>query len=363
MMHLGVGPAPSLPALVRVRRERKTGAPSELGLLGLLVLLARGAEVVDDPAAEVLLVALARDAVAARVGAAAVEVAGVGAGPPAARRVRRERRARGLVVEDEGVAVVADLGERDVALLLGHGEVHGRGDGRARVAAAVDLVRGELRLEAVAADVREGRGLGAVARRRRPRGLRLVAGHALVVLLVVLLLLGGHGARVEVLELAEGLPLVDEPLDRRRVLARAVPGARRVAEEVRRVLDPVLGLLGHLLDLEDADLAVLGRVRGLPAARVEVRALAAAAVAAVGRQLVEQRLGHGRRRPAALVEAEVLARRVVRAEVVVDRVADARHVGRLGQVVAAAARPDQDVVRQVAHDLVRGLFRGREAPA
>jgi len=76
-------------------------------------------------------------------------------------------------------------------------------------------------------------------------------------------------------------------------------------------------------------------------------------------QFVEQALLHHRRGLAALVEAEVAAGGVARADVAVDRVADARHVRALGKVVAAAARPDEHVVGQVAGDGV-GLRTGSD---
>ena len=88
------------------------------------------------------------------------------------------------------------------------------------------------------------------------RGAGRTARHAPHVLLVVLLRVRVL-LDVEVLELLEVVPALDERPERRRVLADAVPAAGRVADLVLRVGDPVLRLERDALDLEDAHLAVL----------------------------------------------------------------------------------------------------------
>merc|ERR1719181_2350693 len=90
-----------------------------------------------------------------------------------------------------------------------------------------------------------------------------------------------------------------------------VPRAGRVAQPVVRVGDPVLALLRDGAHLEDAHLAVLGG-EGVGVARgVE---LLDARLAVVD-HAVEEALLHHRRRVAALVEAELRARGVARADV------------------------------------------------
>ena len=99
----------------------------------------------------------------------------------------------------------------------------------------------------------------------------------------------------------------------------------------------------------------------------EVRLVERDARPAVGAELVEEGLGHHRGglpaalRPA-LREAKLRARRVA-AVAWEDRVADARQVRRLGEVVTAAARPDEHVVGQVAREGVRLLLRCGEDAA
>ena len=78
----------------------------------------------------------------------------------------------------------------------------------------------------------------------------------------------------------------------------------------------------------------------------------------MGRQLVQQRRLHGRRRPATLIKTEVLARRVVRAKMVVDAIPDPGHVRRLREVVAAAAGLHENIVREMLRYFMR-LVLGR----
>lgn len=63
-----------------------------------------------------------------------------------------------------------------------------------------------------------------------------------------------------------------------------------------------------------------------------------------------------------MVKAKVTACWIVRAEIMVYRVADSRHVRRLGQVIAAAAGPHEHVIREVSRYLPRLVFRGRQDP-
>mmetsp|Transcript_66853 Transcript_66853/g.172123 ORF Transcript_66853/g.172123 Transcript_66853/m.172123 type:complete len:211 (-) Transcript_66853:1832-2464(-) len=154
---------------------------------------------------------------------------------------------------------------------------------------------------------------------------------------------------VEVLELGKVPPLRDQRGDRRRVLADAVPAARRVADAVLGVVHPVLGLLGDVHDLEDPHEAVLGRVHLLEQLRVQLDA----GLDVVVDRLVQEGLRHHRGRRAVLVEAELLAERVgVAAVVGEDRVADARQVRGLAHVVPVPACPHQDVVSEVTLCLV-----------
>ncbi len=64
-----------------------------------------------------------------------------------------------------------------------------------------------------------------------------------------------------------------------------------------------------------------------------------------------------------MVEAKLGAGWVPWADVVEDAVSDARHVRALGEVVAAAAGPDEYVVGEVAHDAVGVLLGGGQAAA
>mmetsp|Transcript_10448 Transcript_10448/g.33382 ORF Transcript_10448/g.33382 Transcript_10448/m.33382 type:complete len:466 (+) Transcript_10448:423-1820(+) len=81
-------------------------------------------------------------------------------------------------------------------------------------------------------------------------------------------------------------------------------------------------------------------------------------------QLVQERLGHERRRGALAVQvAQLRAERVTIADSGIHAVSDARNVRHLGEIVAAAAAPDQDVVGQVADHAVGGLLLGDEAAA
>mmetsp|Transcript_21668 Transcript_21668/g.58326 ORF Transcript_21668/g.58326 Transcript_21668/m.58326 type:complete len:386 (-) Transcript_21668:594-1751(-) len=196
--------------------------------------------------------------------------------------------------------------------------------------------------------------LGLLRGRRRTRGFAaLHAGHVLLVVLVV------AAAAVEVLELLEVLALLLEPVKGFGVPSSAVPRPRGVAHAVARVRRPLLALFAHGEHLKDAHLAVLGGVHLLEAARVHLHTGAVV----VGVELEEQRVGHHWRGCASAVKAKHAARWIPGADVVIHRVANARHVWRLREVIAASTRPHEHVVSEVAHDPVRVLlWRGEAAP-
>eukprot|EP00408_Alexandrium_pacificum_P048247 CAMPEP_0171246748 /NCGR_PEP_ID=MMETSP0790-20130122/48120_1 /TAXON_ID=2925 /ORGANISM="Alexandrium catenella, Strain OF101" /LENGTH=275 /DNA_ID=CAMNT_0011714097 /DNA_START=168 /DNA_END=992 /DNA_ORIENTATION=+ len=164
---------------------------------------------------------------------------------------------------------------------------------------------------------------------------------------------------VEVLQLLERLPLVYELAELGRVDTLAIPTAWCVALPVRGVGRPSLGLLGDVQDLVYPHELVLGGVDLLEQLWVHCNAVPHL----VAVQLPEERLRHHLRRVALLVHAKVAARGVARAEVGVDGVGYARHVGRLRQVVPASPSPDQDVVCEVPDKVVRLPLRAREAAA
>ena len=156
-----------------------------------------------------------------------------------------------------------------------------------------------------------------------------------------------------------GVGLADALGEVGRVLPGAVPRARGVAEAVGGVGVPLLGLLRDALHLVDAHLAVLGLVDLLEELGVDLDAGPDAALD----QLVDDRgLGARHRGALLVVEAKGAAEGVVGADVGVDAVADAGDVRELGEVVAAAAAPDEHVVREVPDDRVRPLLGRREAP-
>mmetsp|Transcript_27661 Transcript_27661/g.83427 ORF Transcript_27661/g.83427 Transcript_27661/m.83427 type:complete len:290 (-) Transcript_27661:1239-2108(-) len=82
---------------------------------------------------------------------------------------------------------------------------------------------------------------------------------------------------------------------------------------------------------------------------------------AVPVQLPQQRFRHHLGGNALLVHRKRSTRRIARANVAVHRVGDPGHVRRLRQVVARPAGPDEDVVGQVADDVVRLFLRVRQA--
>mmetsp|Transcript_8845 Transcript_8845/g.28034 ORF Transcript_8845/g.28034 Transcript_8845/m.28034 type:complete len:537 (+) Transcript_8845:4514-6124(+) len=291
------------------------------------------------------------------IGAAAPVRLEVEAGHAAAGVVEAARLpAWGQRRDRKRVPVHARASQRDVpaARLLCKGARLGQR--RSIRSAGVHPLLPEQSLRADAPDVpKAGAALGAAS--AGAIGGPLAARHALVVLLVVRLVLAA-ALGVEVLQLREVLPARDERRQRGRVLANAIPRPGRVAPPVGGVRHPLLRLERDAPHLEDANLPVPrgedvleeGLVGGDPAL-------------AVHRELVEQALLHHRRGLPALVEAKLGARRVARADVAEDRVADAGHVRRLCKVVASAARPDEHVVGEVARVRVRLLLWRREDAA
>mmetsp|Transcript_19776 Transcript_19776/g.54934 ORF Transcript_19776/g.54934 Transcript_19776/m.54934 type:complete len:334 (+) Transcript_19776:296-1297(+) len=155
-----------------------------------------------------------------------------------------------------------------------------------------------------------------------------------------------------------GVRFPDNLWQLRRVLPWAVPAARRIAQTVGGVGEPLLGLLGDLLDLVHADLAVPRLVHLLPVVLVDVHPGAHPVL----HHLVDYRLGGAGHGGAALViEAKGMAEGVVRADVRVNAVADAGDMWQLSEVVAAAARPDKHVVSEMADEAVGLLLVRGEA--
>lgn len=91
--------------------------------------------------------------------------------------------------------------------------------------------------------------------------------------------------RIEILELGEILTLVEQLVQRRRILTGAIP-ATTVALAI--LLDPVPGLFGDVLNLENADEAVLRGVDFLPETRISTDA----GLEFVAVELVDERVGH-----------------------------------------------------------------------
>mmetsp|Transcript_39854 Transcript_39854/g.95662 ORF Transcript_39854/g.95662 Transcript_39854/m.95662 type:complete len:479 (-) Transcript_39854:602-2038(-) len=165
---------------------------------------------------------------------------------------------------------------------------------------------------------------------------------------------------VEILELGKILPLGNQRLQGRRILADTIPASRFVTNAIVRIRHPLLGLQRHILHLENPHQPMLGCVRFCEplGIRLHIR-LDIMAV-----QLVQQRLRHHGSRLPTLIKPKLTASRiVVTTDIREHRIADARHVRGLGQIIAVAPSPDQHIIGQVSDSVPSPLLRSSEAPA
>jgi len=112
---------------------------------------------------------------------------------------------------------------------------------------------------------------------------------------------------IKVLQLFKVPPFCDQWCQCRWVLADTIPAPRCIAHTIFWIGDPVLGLLGYIEYLEDPQQTVLCCVNFFPVLFVQLHAIFHIVV----NSLVEERLCHHRCGRSILVEAELLAQRVV----------------------------------------------------
>ena len=122
--------------------------------------------------------------------------------------------------------------------------------------------------------------------------------------------------------LREGFLLQHQLVERRRVLAHAVPRAGCVADQILRRGDPCFALSRHSLHAVDAYFTIFA-VENVLEQILILRARV---------QLVEKRRRHHRGRLFIAIESKFGAGRVARADVGIHRVADSRHVWALRQI-------------------------------
>jgi len=167
---------------------------------------------------------------------------------------------------------------------------------------------------------------------------------------------------VEVFDLTEASPRVEELLEGRRKLTYAVPAAWRIANTILRIGNPVLALLRHVEHLPDPNFAPRGVVHFFEELGIGLDPWSSAALV----QVVNKRLSHHWRWLALVVvdEGELRAEWVVVSAMVWEcRVADACEMRRDAKVIIHTSSHDQHVVSQVAQDTVRILLRTRQQAA
>ena len=159
------------------------------------------------------------------------------------------------------------------------------------------------------------------------------AGHACHVLLLVFLMVLSFLC-VEIFQLREGFLLQHQLVERRRVLAHAVPRAGCVADQILRRGDPCFALSRHSLHAVDAYFTIFA-VENVLEQILIVRASV---------QLVEKRRCHHRGRLFIAIESKFGAGRVARADVRIDRVADSCHVWALCQIYIYKIKDKKKVI-------------------